>query len=111
MYGIPNMKLGKDLVDRRVDLLKAEGIEFVTNADVGRNIDAKKLYDEFDALILATGATRPRGIFRYLMRLKAFILRWISRRKIPRVFSIQNWKMVSTSRQKTAMSLLSAVRH
>ena len=62
MYGIPNMKLGKDLVDRRVDLLKAEGIEFVTNADVGRNIDAKKLYDEFDALILATGATRPRDL-------------------------------------------------
>ena len=40
MYGIPNMKLDKDVVNRRVDLLRAAGIEFVANADVGKNVDA-----------------------------------------------------------------------
>ncbi len=62
MYGIPNMKLDKQVVQRRVDLMEAEGIEFVTNADVGRNVDPQQLYDEHDALLLATGATRPRDI-------------------------------------------------
>lgn len=62
MYGIPNMKLSKEVVKRRLDLMEAEGVRFVTNADVGRNVDAKKLYDENDALLLATGATRPRDL-------------------------------------------------
>ena len=62
MYGIPNMKLDKDVVQRRVDLLKAEGVTFVTNANVGGNIGAKKLHDEHDALLLATGATKPRDL-------------------------------------------------
>jgi len=66
MYGIPNMKLGKDIVDRRVDLLKAEGINFVTNADVGGEgknaVDVKTLQSENDALLFATGATKPRDL-------------------------------------------------
>ena len=62
MYGIPNMKLDKNVVKRRVDLLAAEGVEFVTNADVGNNIDPQKLIDENDALLLATGATKPRNL-------------------------------------------------
>jgi NAD(P)H-dependent glutamate synthase small subunit len=62
MYGIPNMKLDKGVVQRRLDLMQAEGVEFVTNADVGRNVDAKKLYDGHDALLLATGATKPRDL-------------------------------------------------
>ena len=86
MYGIPNMKLGKDLVDRRVDLLKAEGIEFVTNADVGRNIDAKKLHEDFDALILATGATRPRDLLYLVVMPRAFTLRWIFDSKYQKSF-------------------------
>jgi NAD(P)H-dependent glutamate synthase small subunit len=62
MYGIPNMKLDKGVVERRLDQMRAEGVEFVTNADVGKNVDAKKLMDENDALLLATGATKPRDL-------------------------------------------------
>jgi NAD(P)H-dependent glutamate synthase small subunit len=61
-YGIPNMKLDKGVVKRRIDLLHAAGIEFVVNADVGKNVDAKKLRAEHDALLLATGATVPRDL-------------------------------------------------
>src|SRR5690606_21072845 len=62
MYGIPNMKLDKDVVNRRVELLRASGIEFVTNADVGKNVDPAELMAENDAVLLATGATRPRDL-------------------------------------------------
>jgi NAD(P)H-dependent glutamate synthase small subunit len=62
MYGIPNMKLDKGVVDRRVDLLRAAGIEFVVNADVGRTVDPAKLRAENDALLLTTGATQPRDL-------------------------------------------------
>jgi glutamate synthase (NADPH/NADH) small chain len=62
MYGIPNMKLDKGVVDRRVDLLRAGGIEFVVGADVGKNVDPKKLQAENDALLLTTGATQPRDL-------------------------------------------------
>jgi len=62
MYGIPNMKLDKQVVNRRVDLLRASGIEFVVNADIGRNVDAAKLRAEHDAVLLATGATTPRDL-------------------------------------------------
>ncbi|TDJ47592.1 MAG: glutamate synthase subunit beta [Gammaproteobacteria bacterium] len=63
MYGIPNMKLAKTgVVDRRVDLLRAEGIHFVTGADVGRNVDPQQLIAGHDALLLATGATVPRDL-------------------------------------------------
>ena len=62
MYGIPNMKLEKQVVNRRVDVLRASGIEFVTNADVGKSVDAQKLRQEHDALLLATGATQPRDL-------------------------------------------------
>jgi NAD(P)H-dependent glutamate synthase small subunit len=62
MYGIPNMKLDKTTVQRRLDLLEAEGVKFVTDAHVGENIDAQKLYDEHDAVLLATGATKPRDL-------------------------------------------------
>lgn len=62
MYGIPNMKLEKDFVDRRVKQMESEGVKFVTNADVGNNVDVQKLYEENDALLLATGATKPRDL-------------------------------------------------
>jgi NAD(P)H-dependent glutamate synthase small subunit len=62
MYGIPNMKLDKGVVNRRLDLMRASGIEFVTNADVGKNVDPAKLKSEYDALLLATGATQPRDL-------------------------------------------------
>jgi len=62
MYGIPNMKLDKGVVQRRLDLLAAEGVKFVTGADVGRNVDPKQLMAENDALLLAIGATKPRDL-------------------------------------------------
>jgi glutamate synthase (NADPH/NADH) small chain len=62
MYGIPNMKLDKGVVQRRLDIMAAEGVEFVTNADVGNNVDPKQLLAENDALLLATGATKPRDL-------------------------------------------------
>lgn len=62
LYGIPNMKLDKRLVQRRVDLLAAEGVRFVTNTEVGVNYDPRRLRANFDALILCTGATRPRDL-------------------------------------------------
>ena len=62
MYGIPNMKLDKKVVQRRVDLLAQEGVEFVTKTEVGVNYPAKRLLVEFDAVVLCTGATRPRDL-------------------------------------------------
>ena len=61
-YGIPNMKLGKELVDRRVKLMEQEGIAFLTNTEVGKDYAADRLLKEFDAVVLATGATKPRGL-------------------------------------------------
>jgi glutamate synthase (NADPH/NADH) small chain len=62
MYGIPNMKLDKGVVDRRVELLRASGIRFEANTDVGRDTGVAQLQSKFDAVLLATGATRPRDL-------------------------------------------------
>jgi len=66
MYGIPNMKLGKNVVERRVDILRQEGITFVTNANIGGSgdnaIDANTLKANNDALLFCTGATNPRDL-------------------------------------------------
>src|SRR5437879_2402017 len=60
MYGIPNMKLDKRYVQRRVDLMKEEGIDFITNCEVGKEaMPAEKLRQDFDAVVLCGGATRP----------------------------------------------------
>ena len=60
MYGIPTMKLDKNVVQRRVDLLEAEGIQFITNTEIGKDIAAQQLVDEYDAVVLCGGATKPR---------------------------------------------------
>jgi glutamate synthase (NADPH/NADH) small chain len=62
MYGIPNMKLDKTIVQRRVDLMSAESVKFVANTEVGKNYPADKLLTEFDAVVLCTGATKPRDL-------------------------------------------------
>ncbi|MEE9147814.1 MAG: glutamate synthase subunit beta [Candidatus Tectomicrobia bacterium] len=62
MYGIPNMKLDKTMVQRRVDLLAQEGITFVTNTAIGTDVPATKLRQEFDAVVLCCGATKPRDL-------------------------------------------------
>ncbi len=62
MYGIPNMKLDKTIVQRRIDLMAQEGVSFVTNTEVGKNYPAEKLLKEFDATVLCGGATKPRDL-------------------------------------------------
>ncbi|MBI3801353.1 MAG: glutamate synthase subunit beta [Deltaproteobacteria bacterium] len=62
MYGIPNMKLDKDIVQRRVDLMAQEGVKFITNTAVGVQVPATKLREEFDAVVLCCGATKPRDL-------------------------------------------------
>src|SRR5438105_11943858 len=56
MYGIPNMKLDKRIVERRVNLMRAEGVAFVTNCEVGKDYPADRLRSEFDAIVLCGGA-------------------------------------------------------
>lgn len=62
MYGIPNMKLEKHIIDRKIKVMKEEGVTFVTGADVGRNYKVGKLKREYDCVILACGASNPRDI-------------------------------------------------
>ncbi len=62
MYGIPNMKLEKQIVQRRVDLMAAEGVNFVTGVDVGKDKSAKELLRDFDAVVLCCGAGNPRDL-------------------------------------------------
>ncbi|STO08259.1 glutamate synthase subunit beta [Exiguobacterium aurantiacum] len=61
-YGIPNMKLDKDVVRRRVQLLEAEGIRFKTGVNVGTDVTVESLRDKYDAVILATGAQKQRTL-------------------------------------------------
>ena len=62
MYGIPNMKLDKRIVFRRVDLLQREGITFATNTEVGRDLPAETLIRDYDAAVLCGGARNPRDL-------------------------------------------------
>ena len=62
MYGIPNMKLDKSIVDRRLQLMEAEGVQFLTNTDIGKHIPARRLVEDFDALVLCCGATKGRDL-------------------------------------------------
>lgn len=61
-YGIPNMKIDKKIIDRRIALMEEEGIEFVTNANIGENVSADELMKNYDAVVLACGASNPRDI-------------------------------------------------
>ena len=62
MYGIPNMKLGKDVVNRRIDLLRSEGVEFIVNTDIGQDLMVAELRNKFDAIVFTTGATKARDL-------------------------------------------------
>ncbi len=62
MYGIPNMKLDKSVVQRRVDLMAAEGVTFITNCEVGKDFPADRLRTDFDAVVLCGGATAARDL-------------------------------------------------
>lgn len=62
MYGIPNMKLDKGIIERKIKLMEAEGITFVTNTNIGADNKSNKLLKEYDRVILACGASNPRDI-------------------------------------------------
>jgi glutamate synthase (NADPH/NADH) small chain len=61
-YGIPNMKLEKHIIDRKIEVMKTEGVTFITDANIGENVKAKKLLEEYDSVVLACGASNPRDI-------------------------------------------------
>ena len=62
MYGIPNMKLEKHIVERKINIMKEEGVTFVTNCNVGVDVKAEQLLKEYDRVVLCCGAANPRGI-------------------------------------------------
>ena len=62
MYGIPNMKLEKQVVERRVKIMQAEGVEFLTGMNVGRTVDAAEVLAHHDAVVLCCGAKQPRDL-------------------------------------------------
>ncbi len=62
MYGIPNMKLDKQIIQRKIRVLEMEGIHFVTNTNIGKEQESKKLLDGFDRIIFCCGASNPRDI-------------------------------------------------
>ncbi|MEM5948903.1 glutamate synthase subunit beta [Spirochaetia bacterium 38H-sp] len=62
MYGIPNMKLDKELVLKRISIMEQEGVKFITSTHIGKDIPLSQLVEEFDAVLLACGATKPRDL-------------------------------------------------
>ncbi|MBE0600777.1 MAG: glutamate synthase subunit beta, partial [Firmicutes bacterium] len=62
MYGIPNMKLDKKIIDRRIDVMRKEGITFEVNANIGVNKPVGDLQQGFDAIVLCCGSTKPRDL-------------------------------------------------
>ena len=62
MYGIPNMKLEKWIIDRKQKVMEEEGVKFVVNADVGKTVKAADIVKDYDSVILACGASNPRDI-------------------------------------------------
>jgi glutamate synthase (NADPH/NADH) small chain len=61
-YGIPEFKMEKHIVDRRLEQMSAEGVKFITNAEVGKNIAVEDLRTKYDAIVLAGGAEQPREL-------------------------------------------------
>lgn len=62
IYGIPNPHLDKKVVQRRIDLMAEEGIKFMTNTEIGKDLPAQDLVKEFDSVVLCGGATKPRDL-------------------------------------------------
>ena len=62
MYGIPNMKLDKSVIERRIKIMQAEGVEFRTNMDVGGAVAAEELLNGYDAVVLCCGAKKARDL-------------------------------------------------
>ena len=61
-FGVPDAKLEKHIIDRRIAVLEQEGIEFIYDADVGRSVDANELAERYDALVVTIGSRVSRDI-------------------------------------------------
>ncbi|MCD2346081.1 glutamate synthase subunit beta [Clostridium guangxiense] len=61
-YGIPDFKLEKHVIDRRIDIMEKSGIEFKTSVNVGLDVDIKDIFDKFDSVLLTGGSTIPRNL-------------------------------------------------
>ena len=61
-YGIPDFKLDKQVVDRRIKVMMEEGVKFQTNTNIGITFSVQQLHDDFDAVVLCTGSTMPRDL-------------------------------------------------
>lgn len=96
-YGIPDFKMEKNVIDRRLEILEAEGIQFECNVEVGTTLTATALEAEFDAVLLATGATikRPLPIPEPIWRV--WCKRWIF------CHTTTKWWTVNTKEQPTTM--------
>lgn len=62
MYGIPNMKLDKSVIDRRIKIMKAEGVKFITNTEVGKDITAEQINAGYDVAVFCCGSEKPRDL-------------------------------------------------
>jgi glutamate synthase (NADPH/NADH) small chain len=89
-YGIPDFKMEKQLIDRRMAQMSLEGVEFRPNAHIGRDIPAQRLLDEFDAIVLTGGAEAPRDLACRAVTSRASISRWSSCRSRTR-----SWRATS----------------
>ena len=103
------MKLEKHIIDRKLDIMKEEGIEFVTNANVGENIKAKKLMADYDAVVLACGAANPRDINAPGRDANGIYFAVDFLKQLQRVFLIQDLRMADTFLQRIKMLSLSVV--
>ena len=108
MYGIPNMKLEKRFVKRRVELMKAEGIHFLTGVNVGKDISAEDLKSQYDSVILACGASNPRDIQAEGRDAEGIYFAEIICHARQRVYLILILQMEIISLQRISMSLSSA---
>ena len=103
-YGIPNMKLDKNIVARRVDLMAAEGVRFVTGVEVGVNLPPEDLRAKNEAIILACGSTRPRDLPIEGRKLSASISRWNTSLQIRRAFSTRGIWTANSYRPRAGRS-------
>jgi glutamate synthase (NADPH/NADH) small chain len=91
MYGIPNMKLDKKVVLRRIELMEAEGVEFKISCEVGKDIDGRDIAAGFDAVLIATGSPFPAGT------LPGYTSPWTTSPRTRRASSIRDLPTVSGS--------------
>ena len=103
MYGIPNMKLEKDVIERKINIMEEEGVTFETCSNVGKDIKASEILKDFDRVILACGASNPRISKFQAERLTAFTLPLTSSNQQQSHFLTATSERVHSSAQKARM--------